>query len=56
MTELERLALAVAILTARVNQMFEHVSELKHKVQDLQDIFKGCACFGTDEQSGGIEP
>lgn len=52
----EKLALAVALLTASITQLFDQVAELKRQMQDLQDIFKGCACFNADEQQGWIEP
>lgn len=51
MTEIEKLALAVAMLTATVHQLFEIVHGLQHEVQDLKDIFRGCACFGTNDQT-----
>ena len=51
MTELEKLALAVAMLTATVNQLFEATHKLERDVQDLMDVFRGCACFGTQDQT-----
>lgn len=51
MTELERVALAVAMLTATVHQLYEFTQQLQREVQDLKDVFRGCACFGTDEQT-----
>jgi len=50
-TELEKLALAVAMLTATVHQLFEATHKLERDVQDLMDVFRGCACFGTNNQS-----
>lgn len=49
MTEIEKLALAVAMLTATVNQLFEQVAQLNHDMQDLNDVFRNCACFGTQD-------
>lgn len=51
MTEIEKLALAVAMLTASVNQLFNRMDSLQRSVQDLQDVFRGCACFGTQDQT-----
>lgn len=51
MTEIEKLALAVAMLTATVNQLFEQTEKMHREVQDLMDVFRGCACFGTQDQS-----
>lgn len=47
MTEIEKLALAVALLTADVAQLHEQVDELQRVVNDDRDIFRNCACFGA---------
>ena len=49
MTEVGKLALAVAMLNTAVNQLFDTISHLEHRMQDLEDIFRGCACFGVDD-------
>lgn len=50
MTDTERLALAIAILTAQVAQMLAEVHRLQREVQDLKDVHLNCACFGLDDQ------
>lgn len=50
MTEIERLALAVAMLTANVHQVLNQLEVLQREVQDLKDVFRNCACFGTQDQ------
>lgn len=45
----EKLALNVAMLALTVGQLMDHVERLRREVQDLQDIFRGCACFGVDD-------
>lgn len=45
----EKLALNVAMLALTVGQIMEQIERLRREVQDLQDIFRGCACFGTGE-------
>jgi len=43
----EKLALNVAMLALTVGQIMEQIERLRCEVQDLKDIFRGCACFGT---------
>lgn len=47
MTSEEKLSLTVAMLALTVGQLMDQVEKLRREVQDLQDIFRGCACFGT---------
>lgn len=47
----EKLSLTVAMLALTVGQLMEHVERLRVEVQDLKDIFRGCACFGTQDQT-----
>lgn len=47
----EKLSLTVAMLALTVSQLMDHVEMLRREVQDLQDIFRGCACFGTQDQA-----
>ena len=47
----EKLALNVAMLALTVGQLMDHVERLRREVQDLTDIFRGCACFGTQDQT-----
>lgn len=49
MTELEKLALHVAMLAAAVGQLMEQVEKLHREMLDLRDIFRNCACFGVDD-------
>lgn len=51
MTAEEKLTLHVAMLAATVGQLMEQVERLHREVLDLKDIFRGCACFGTGEQT-----
>lgn len=43
----EKLSLTVAMLALTVGQLMEQIERLRCEVQDLKDIFRGCACFGT---------
>ena len=45
----EKLSLTVAMLALTVGQLMDHVERLRREVQDLKDIFRGCACFGVDD-------
>ena len=45
----EKLSLTVAMLALTVGQLMDQVEKLRREVQDLTDIFRGCACFGTIE-------
>ena len=45
----EKLSLTVAMLALTVGQLMDQVEKLRREVQDLTDIFRGCACFGTGE-------
>lgn len=47
----EKLSLTVAMLALTVGQLMDQVEKLRREVQDLQDIFRGCACFGTQDQT-----
>jgi len=47
----EKLALNVAMLALTVGQIMEQIERLRREVQDLKDIFRGCACFGTQDQT-----
>jgi len=49
-TELEKLALSVAMLTAAVGQLMTQIDSIQHDLDDLRDIWRGCACFGTQDQ------
>ena len=51
MTSEEKLSLTVAMLALTVGQLMDQVEKLRREVQDLQDIFRGCACFGTQDQT-----
>lgn len=46
----EKLSLTVAMLALTVGQLMEQVEKLRREVQDLTDIFRGFACFGTQDQ------
>lgn len=45
----EKLSLTVAMLVLTVGQLMEQIERLRCEVQDLKDIFRGCACFGVDD-------
>jgi len=47
----EKLSLTVAMLALTVGQLMEQIERLRCEVQDLKDIFRGCACFGTQDQT-----
>jgi cell division protein FtsB len=50
MSDIERLSVAVALLSAQVAQMLAEVHRLQREVQDLKDVHLNCACFGLDDQ------
>lgn len=54
MTEIERLTLALAMLTARVDQLIDEVDRLRSLTIDARDIFRNCACFGADDMTGVV--
>ena len=47
LTPIERLALEVVQLRTEVVEIVEEIDLLTLEVQELKDIFRGCACFGT---------
>lgn len=47
MTEFEKLALTVSAMIVVIDRLSDQMDMLQNTVQDLQDIFRGCACFGT---------
>lgn len=48
MTDTERLALAIAILTAQLAALAAEVHRLAKEVQDCKDVYRNCACFGVN--------
>ena len=51
LTQIERLSLEVGQLRTEVVEIVEEIDLLTMEMQQLQDIFRGCACFGTGEQT-----
>lgn len=49
MSEIERLALALAILAAQVAQLADDVQHLRCEVLDCKDVYRNCMCFGIDQ-------
>ena len=49
LTQIERLSLEVGQLRTEVVEIVEEIDLLTMEMQQLQDIFRGCACFGTVE-------
>ena len=47
LTQIERLSLEVGQLRTEVVEIVEEIDLLTMEMQQLQDIFRGCACFGT---------
>jgi regulator of replication initiation timing len=47
LTQIERLALEVVQLRTEVVEIVEEIDLLTLEMQELKDIFRGCACFGT---------
>ena len=47
LTQIERLALEVGQLRTGVVEIVEEIDLLTLEMQELKDIFRGCACFGT---------
>ena len=47
LTQIERLALEVGQLRTEVVEIVEEIDLLTMEMQELKDIFRGCACFGT---------
>lgn len=47
LTQIERLALEVGQLRTGVCEIVEEIDLLTLEMQELKDIFRGCACFGT---------
>ncbi len=50
LTQIERLALEVGQLRTGVCEIVEEIDLLTMEMRQLQDIFRGCACFGTQDQ------
>lgn len=47
LTQIERLALEVVQLRTEVVEIVEEIDLLTLEMQELKDILRGCACFGT---------
>jgi len=52
LTQIERVALEIGQLRMEVCELVEEIDLLTVEMQELKDIFRSCACFGTNQEDG----
>jgi len=52
LTQIERVVLEVTRLSAECCELIDEIDLLTMEVQELKDIFRSCACFGTNLEDG----
>jgi len=47
MTDIERIALAIALIHVQMAELLSEIHQLRGEVQDCKDVYRNCACFGV---------
>lgn len=52
LTQIERVVLEITRLSAEMCELIDEMDLLTMEMQELKDIFRSCACFGTNQEDG----